>query len=227
MRKLGTGARCVSVDNTEREYCIALVRLGYLKNLTGGMFEILKLPETDMNVSDALTEVYPNSKKYYKTGSQRKYTGNSSFEGDGSDFVALDVAMEGIRKEWAPKFSSQLRYERNCGLHCISMITHLPISIIHEQIGKNGATTGRQVWSALWMLGWDSSHAIVKCRDWKELPKLCILDLRKPKKRDGHWAVWYEDSIWDSCCGVYDNIEFYCLDTGLKLYGYIEVKLVK
>ncbi len=127
---------------------------------------------------------------------------------------------------WQPKYSVQKKHEKNCGLHCISMITHLPIPIIIEQI-KSGPTNFKQLCNAMLMLGWDSSFDVIKTKNWKALPKLAILDLHKSGKRHGHWAVWYDGIIYDSCVGAWDKINDYCEATGLRLKGYIEVKLVQ
>ena len=129
-------------------------------------------------------------------------------------------------REWSPTFSSQGKKERNCGLHCVAMITGLPIQLVAEQIGRNGPTNEIQLQEALRWFGWDSGLFLNKCRHFELLPKLCILDLHRPRKWNGHWSVWYDGVIWDSCVGVYDNPKLYLENTGLRLKGFIEVKLV-
>ena len=125
---------------------------------------------------------------------------------------------------WAPRFSSQGRKERNCGLHCISMITHLPMAQVRTEV-KNGATNYKQLCNALLMFGWDSSYRIEKCKSWLSLPKLCILDLRNGRR--GHWVVWHEGAIYDSCSGKWDDIRKFLEVSKLKLHGFMEVYLVQ
>lgn len=71
IRVLGTGTTLtISTGTSEREYCLGLVRQGYLEPVNG-QFKIIALPKSDINVSDFMGKVYPGSRKWYKTGSGR------------------------------------------------------------------------------------------------------------------------------------------------------------
>lgn len=87
-----------------------------------------------------------------------------------------------------------------CGQCCIAMITGLPLDIIFEQMRSRTSTTLRQVADTLLWFGWDLD--IVARHD--EPSGMCLLHLKQKGNRHyGHWAVYYDGMIYDSCIGVF------------------------
>lgn len=84
---------------------------------------------------------------------------------------------------WKPKISVQLDSERNCGQHCVAMITHLPVSLVSEFLLTNIVTSAKKVCGVLRWFGYYAGDSKVLWRRLEGLPELCILHVR----RTGGW----------------------------------------
>lgn len=96
---------------------------------------------------------------------------------------------------WTPKYSKQFHGERNCGHHCISMITGYPIDFITQQLGIKKGTTSSDLCQQLNFFGIDADFNSTKYLGGV-LPRLCIIC------HNNHWALYFDGEIWCSCTGI-------------------------
>lgn len=99
---------------------------------------------------------------------------------------------------WTPKFSRQGIKERNCGQHCVSMITHLPVDLICKEFKKYKGTHIKDVSGMLRWFGVDCDVTLTKYRKGDILPDLCVAHVR------GHWHIIHRGRAYDSCVGVFE-----------------------
>lgn len=118
-----------------------------------------------------------------------------------------------MNQEWKPIHSKQMPHERNCGQHCVSMITGLPVSMISQFLKKSKGTSSKDVAGALLWFGYYCDPLMNKYKG--KLPKLCIVHYAN------HWCLHYDGMIYDSCChsGPYPLSE-----ATFRIKHYLEVK---
>lgn len=101
-------------------------------------------------------------------------------------------------RTWIP----QNPKKKNCGVIAVAVIANIPVNVAAEHIGKDGATTTKQIVKALRKLGY-------KCPDRlraKPKPELAIAKLIDPKRKSGwHWVVVDGDKIYDGINGNADG----------------------
>lgn len=123
---------------------------------------------------------------------------------------------------WRPKFSSQGRKERNCGVHCVAMVTHLPVSVISEQVRKFKGTSAEDVALMLYWFGVTSDRKLTRYVDGMRLPQLCILHVQN------HWCLYFDPSnsgygmIYDSCIGIFPRSE-----DKRRIKNYLKIEIPK
>lgn len=92
--------------------------------------------------------------------------------------------------------------KKNCGVIAVAIITGVSMELAAKAIGKNGATTTKQLVCGLRKLGWN-------CPDRLQIiprPQLAIAKLKNPKRRSGwHWVVVDGDKIFDGANGKPDG----------------------
>lgn len=93
---------------------------------------------------------------------------------------------------WMPQYSRQLKHERNCGQHCVAMITHLSVELICKEVGHNKGTHPEDLRKMLWWFGVESEFIT----SGGFLPRLCIIHIKH------HWAVYFDGIVYDSCLGI-------------------------
>lgn len=123
------------------------------------------------------------------------------------------------------KFSEQKEKERNCGQHCVSMITKLPVELISAEIGKKTGTDLKDISFILRRFGYDCDVTYTKFLTIASLPELAILNMRAPqgKRRGGHWAIHWKGDVWDSCLGVQKLTYEYLKEYKLNITKYFQV----
>jgi len=114
---------------------------------------------------------------------------------------------------WKPRYSQQLKGERNCGLHVVSMITHLPVDFLMKEFKKYAGTITNDVRYMLWFFGVESADYQ---RFAGTLPTLCVLHVL------GHWCLHHVDTTYDSCLGIFPTSEKRA--DRRKIIGFIPVK---
>lgn len=120
--------------------------------------------------------------------------------------------FEEPREEWNPKYSKQGMKERNCGQHCIAMITHIPVEIICSEINRRKGTYTRELPQFLRWFGYD-------CENYEEGWKVCDLAILYVQH---HWCLYWRGMIWDSCGGIWKASE-----DKRRIKGFIKVEVPK
>lgn len=122
------------------------------------------------------------------------------------------------------RFSEQKPKESNCGHHCVSMITKLPIDVITEEMKKKKGTQIQDVSWVIRRFGYDCDVTLSKFLSIRDLPELAVLCSRVPQgsRRGSHWSIYFRGEIWDSCVGV-----FTANQSNLKLLSYNITKYFK
>jgi len=84
--------------------------------------------------------------------------------------------------------------KKNCGVIAVAVVASIPVNVAAEHIGKDGATTTKQLAKGLRSLGY-------KCPDRLQRiprPPLAIAKLKIKARRSGwHWVVVEGDKIFD------------------------------
>lgn len=92
--------------------------------------------------------------------------------------------------------------KKNCGVIAVAVIANIPVSLAAETIGKDGATTTKQLVKALRKLGYDCPD---RCKKMPR-PLLGLGQMRRPKRKSGwHWVVVDGDKIYDGINGKPDG----------------------
>ena len=93
-------------------------------------------------------------------------------------------------------------HKKNCGVIAVAVIANVPVNVAAEHIGKDGATTTKQLVKGLRSLGF-------KCPDrCKKMPRppLGIAQMHDDHRRSGwHWVVVDEDKVFDGLNGKPDG----------------------
>ncbi len=107
---------------------------------------------------------------------------------------------------------------KNCGVIAVAVLAEISIKDAASAIGKNGATTTKQLAKALRLLGFDCPD---RCQR-KPRPPLGIGHLTDLKRKGGwHWVVIDGDKIYDGANGKPDGtVEW---KKGWKLTSYLPV----
>jgi len=96
----------------------------------------------------------------------------------------------------------QLPKKKNCGVIAVAVIAEIPVNVAAEYIGKDGATTTKQLAKALRKLGFQCPNRLQRI----PRPLLAIAKLSNPKRKGGwHWVVVDGDNIWDGQTGNPDG----------------------
>lgn len=102
--------------------------------------------------------------------------------------------------------------KKNCGVIAVAVITEVSVALAAEKIGKDGATTTKQLVAGLRKLGYECP---TRCKRMPR-PPLGIGQLKCTNRKSGwHWVVVDGDKIydgingrpdgtvtWDSCCKI-------------------------
>lgn len=92
--------------------------------------------------------------------------------------------------------------KKNCGVIAVAVIAGVSVSVAAFHIGKNGATTTKQLAKGLRALGYQCPD---RCRKMPR-PPLGIAQMRHPKRKSGwHWVVVDGDKIYDGIDGNPDG----------------------
>ena len=92
--------------------------------------------------------------------------------------------------------------KKNCGVIAVAVIAEVSVALAAEKIGKDGATTTKQLVNALRKLGYECPN---RCRKMPR-PPLGIAQMRHPKRKSGwHWVVVDGDKIYDGVNGNPDG----------------------
>lgn len=84
----------------------------------------------------------------------------------------------------------------------VAVIAGIPVNVAAEHIGKDGATTTKQLVRGLRSLGYECPDRLQRI----PRPPLAIAKLTNPKRRGGwHWVVVDEDKIFDGINGKPDG----------------------
>jgi hypothetical protein len=105
--------------------------------------------------------------------------------------------------------------KKNCGVIAVAVIASIPVNVAAEYIGKDGATTTKQLVKALRKLGY-------KCPDRLKVmprPPLAIAKLVSKKRKGGwHWVVVDGDKIFDGINGKPDGTVDWYKDDRITSY---------
>lgn len=106
----------------------------------------------------------------------------------------------------------------NCGVIAVAVIAGITVEDAAAVIGKNGATTTKQLANALRLLGYDCPD---RCKVMPR-PPLGIGHLTDPKRKSGwHWVVVDGDKIYDGINGKPDGTVKW--KKGWRLTSYLPV----
>lgn len=91
--------------------------------------------------------------------------------------------------------------KKNCGVVAVAVLTETSVALAAEAIGKDGATTTKQLAKGLRKLGWNCPTRL------KVMPRppLAIAKLKDPKRSGWHWVVVDGDKIFDGISGKPDG----------------------
>ena len=112
----------------------------------------------------------------------------------------------------------QERGKKNCGIIAVAVLTGVSIEIAANAIGKNGATTTKQLSCGLHKLGYECPNRL----QVGKRPPLGIAKLVDPSRRSGwHWVVVDGEKIYDGINGLPDGTVRW--KKGWKLTSYLPV----
>lgn len=109
-----------------------------------------------------------------------------------------------------------------CGQACVAALADIPLSASVTVFGTKGATTTRQVVSALRDLGFVCEDKLVRKTDAKPLPPLCMCVLHFDNVPGGHWVVWNDGAFIDPACGMYAD-----LSPGCRITSFLPIRLAE
>ena len=118
------------------------------------------------------------------------------------------------------KWIAQKPGKKNCGVIAVAVIAEVTVGLAAEKIGKNGATTTKQLVKGLRALGYE-------CPDRLKVmprPPLGIAKMVDPKvhKSGWHWVVVDGDKIYDGINGKPDGTVDW--PNGAKITSFLPVK---
>ena len=105
--------------------------------------------------------------------------------------------MIGITPVFQPPKSNQ------CGQACVAALAEIPLSAAIAVVGTKGATTTRQIISALESLGFECGDSLIRNKAEEPLPKLCMCVMHFEDSRWGHWVIWDDGIFVDPARGTY------------------------
>lgn len=117
------------------------------------------------------------------------------------------------------KWIEQKPGKKNCGVIAVAVIAEVSVGLAAEKIGKDGATSTKQLVKGLRALGWDCPDRLQRI----PRPPLAIAKMVNPKvHRSGwHWVVVDGDKIYDGINGKPDGTVDW--PTGTKMTSYLPV----
>jgi hypothetical protein len=117
---------------------------------------------------------------------------------------------------WIPQQSGK----KNCGVIAVAVLTGVPVTVAAVHIGKNGATTTKQLAKGLRALGYQCPNRLVKFK--LPLPPMAIAKMVSPSRKSGwHWVAISEGKIYDGIFGTPDGKVNW--PTGAKMTSYLPV----
>lgn len=92
--------------------------------------------------------------------------------------------------------------KKNCGVIAVAVVASIPVNVAAEHIGKDGATTTKQLVKGLRSLGYECPDRLQRI----PRPPLAIAKLKNPTRASGwHWVVVDGDKIFDGINGKADG----------------------
>ena len=110
--------------------------------------------------------------------------------------------------------------KKNCGVIAVAVIAEISVALAAEKIGKDGATTTKQLVKGLRALGYECPNRLVKSKlPW---PKLAIAKLVSPERKSGwHWVAIADGLIYDGINGTPDGKVHW--PPGAKITSYLPI----
>lgn len=109
--------------------------------------------------------------------------------------------------------------KKNCGVIAVAVIAEVSVGLAAEKIGKDGATTTKQLVKGLRALGYECPDRLQRI----PRPPLAIAKLANPKRKSGwHWVVVDGDKIYDGINGKPDGTVDW--ENGWKMTSYLPIK---
>ncbi|PLS19618.1 hypothetical protein CVD28_04155 [Bacillus sp. M6-12] len=133
------------------------------------------------------------------------------------------------------QYIRQPKKSRQCGQHCLAMLTGKNIEDIIQVVGTHKGTTTKRIINALNQLGIKNSERLISRRT-QPMPLLAICKVRREWNKSGgwHWVLLYDGKIYDPdpvekdgvqaimSLGEYDSI---MLKRKQKLSSYITIEM--
>lgn len=89
--------------------------------------------------------------------------------------------------------------KKNCGVIAVAVIAGVPVDVAAKHIGKNGATTTKQLAEGLRKLGYQCPDRLQRI----PRPQLAIAKMVDPNRKSGwHWVVVDGPRIFDGINGT-------------------------
>ena len=119
-----------------------------------------------------------------------------------------------------PKWIPQPSGKKNCGIIAVAVLTGISVEESAEKIGKNGATTTKQLVCGLRKLGYECPNRLVKFK--LPLPQMAIAKMVSPSRKSGwHWVALSEGKIYDGVFGTPDGKVHWPI--GAKMTSYLPI----
>lgn len=113
--------------------------------------------------------------------------------------------------------------KKNCGVIAVAVIAGVTLEEAAKAIGKNGATTTKQLVKGLRALGYECPD---RCTKFKlPLPQMAIAQMHDPNRKSGwHWVSIVDAKIYDGLFGNEDGTVRWPL--GCKMTSYLPIKKI-
>jgi hypothetical protein len=110
---------------------------------------------------------------------------------------------------------SQNLKKKNCGVIAVAVVANVSVALAAEKIGKDGATTTKELVKGLRKLGYECPDRLQRIAR----PQLGIAKVVDPKRRSGwHWVVVDGDKIYDGINGNPDGTVNWNVDWKITSY---------
>ena len=132
-------------------------------------------------------------------------------------------------------YVQQVKKSRQCGQHCLAMLTGKSVEEIIEIIGTSKGTTVKQIVQSLNDMQIQNSERLISRRK-QPMPTVAICKVRREWNKSGgwHWVLLYDGNIYDpdpsEIMGLQGVMSLEAFDSAMykskrKLSSYIKIDM--
>jgi len=109
-----------------------------------------------------------------------------------------------------------------CGQTCVAMLLGIPLNEVINEMGKDGATTTKDLVTILQAHGFETSNRRERIGKSTEFPDVCILSMKIEGQSNWHWVLYVSSKYLDPDKGPLSH--YPRKPDGCRFTSYIAIK---